>query len=385
MNINTICIHGKNSPLDAAGSVTQPVYLTSTFAHPGIGQSTGYDYSRVQNPTRQALEETVCLLENGDDALAFSSGMAAISCVMELFRPGDHIITSWDLYGGSIRLFRTISEKNGLSFTAVDTADLEAVKQAIKPETKAVFVETPTNPMMTVTDLRALADFAKSRGILVIVDNTFLTPYFQKPIDLGADIVLHSGTKYLGGHNDVLAGFIVSANPALSEKLRLLYKTIGSCLSAFDSWLILRGLKTLPLRMERHQETAIKLASWLKTQPKVKKVYYPGLSEHEAFDISSNQTTGHGGMISFEVDCEETAIKVLERVKLILFAESLGGTETLITFPIKQTHTDVPPEECYAKGINERLIRLSVGLEGAEDLIEDLNQALNGGGDDYAI
>ena len=374
MDINTLCIHGGDKP-DWTGSITPPVYLTSTFAHPGIGCSTGYDYSRSQNPTREQLEKMICVLEQGDDAMAFSTGMAAIACVMELFQPGDHIITSADLYGGSIRLFRTISEKNGLNFTAV-AGDLNALRRAIRPETKAFFVETPSNPMMQVTDLAALSALAREQGILTIVDNTFLTPYFQKPISLGADIVLHSGTKYLGGHNDTLAGFVVSGAPALSERLRTLYKTTGACLSPFDSFLVLRGIKTLPLRMERHEASAKVLADWLCKQPKIKKVYYPGLPGHPDYAVSCRQASGFGGMISFETDTEETARAVLERVKLILFAESLGGTESLITYPILQTHADVPREECLEKGINERLLRLSVGLEGVDDLITDMEQAL---------
>ncbi|MBP1736204.1 MAG: cystathionine synthase [Oscillospiraceae bacterium] len=376
MDISTVCIHGGYQP-DWAGSVTPPVYLSSTFAHPGIGSSTGYDYSRLQNPTREYLEKTVCALEEGHDAMAFSSGMAAIACVLELFRPGDHIITSADLYGGSIRLFHTISEKNGLTFTALDTGDLPAVQAAIRPETKAIFVETPSNPTMQITDLRALSELARQRGLVTIVDNTFLTPYFQKPILLGADLVVHSGTKYLSGHNDVLAGFVISARADDSERLRFLFKTIGSCLSAFDSWMVLRGIKTLPLRMERHGTSAAALADWLTGHPKVKRVYYPGVAGSAGYQTSLAQTSGFGGMISFETDTEETAHAILERVKLILFAESLGGAETLITYPILQTHADVPREECLAKGINERLLRLSVGLEGVDDIISDLKQALD--------
>jgi cystathionine gamma-synthase len=375
MDINTLCIHGGDQP-DWTGSVTTPIYLSSTFAHPGIGNSTGYDYSRLQNPTREQLEKTVCGLEQGHDTMAFSSGMAAIACVMELFQPGDHIITSADLYGGSIRLFRAISEKNGLTFTPLDTGDLAAVEAAIRPETKAIFVETPSNPTMQVTDLTALSTLALDHGLLTIVDNTFLTPYFQKPILLGADIVVHSGTKYLSGHNDVLAGFVISARAEDSERLRFLYKTIGSCLGAFDSWLVLRGIKTLPLRMDRHAASAGKLAAWLVEHPKVKQVYYPGLYDSPGYATSLRQATGFGGMISFETDTEETARTILERVKLILFAESLGGAETLMTYPILQTHADVPREECLNKGINDRLLRLSVGLEGVDDIIADLEQAL---------
>jgi len=375
MRFETACIHGGYQS-DSTGSVTAPIYLSSTFAHPGVGQSTGYEYARSQNPTREQLEQTMAALEHGQDALAFSSGMAAISCLLELFKPGDHIIHTDDLYGGSIRMFKEISQKNGLQFTAVDTGDLKAVKQAITKDTKAVYVETPSNPTMQITDIHALSELTRKYRLLLIVDNTFLTPYFQKPLDLGADIVIHSGTKYLSGHNDVLAGFLVTAQKEQAERLHFLHKTIGACLAAFDCWLVSRGLKTLPLRMERHTASATRIAKWLLKQPKIKKVYYPGLKSSARYDIQDRQTTGAGGMISFEVDSEETAVHLLQAVNLICFAESLGGTETMITYPLLQTHADIPKEECYAKGINEKLLRLSVGLENVNDLIADLKQAL---------
>ncbi len=377
MDISTYCIHGgDDAPTDCTGSVTMPIYQTATFAHPAVGQSTGYDYSRLQNPTREHLEKTIAKLEHGDDAMAFSTGMAAITAMMELFQVGDHIIASDDLYGGSIRLFRSVSEKNGLNFDYVNTSDLSIIEQYIKPETRAIFIETPTNPMMRVTDIAAVSAIAKSHHLLTIVDNTFLTPYFQNPILLGADIVIHSGTKYLCGHNDTLAGFAVTATPELSEKLRFIYKTTGACLSPFDSWLLIRGIKTLPIRMEKQQENAIKLANWLCGHPKVKKVYYVGLPAHPDYEVTLKQTTGFGAMISFEVDEEETAKRFLENVKLVLYAESLGGVETLITYPMMQTHADVPKEEREAKGINERLLRLSVGLEFIDNIIDDFKQAL---------
>lgn len=376
MDISTLCIHGDDTPSDCTGSITVPIYQTATFAHPGVGRSTGYDYSRLQNPTREHLEKTVARLEQGDDAMAFSTGMAAIACLMELFHPGDHIIASDDLYGGSIRLFRSVSEKNGLTFDYADTSDLSRLEQLIRPQTKAIFIETPTNPMMRVTDIEKASAFAKNHGLLTIVDNTFLTPYFQKPLLLGADIVIHSGTKYLCGHNDTLAGFLVTASPELSEKLRFIYKTTGACLSPFDSWLLIRGIKTLPIRMEKQQENALKLANWLCTRQKIKKVYYVGLPQHPDYGVSQRQASGFGAMLSFEVDSEDTAKQLLERLHLIFYAESLGGTETLITYPMLQTHADVPKEEREAKGINERLLRLSVGLESVEDLIEDFQQAL---------
>lgn len=377
MDIRTLCIHGgSDSPADRSGSVAVPIYQTATFAHPGVGQSTGYDYSRLQNPTREQLEKTVAALEHGHDAMAFSSGMAAITAVMELFQAGDHIIASDDLYGGSIRLFRSLSEKRGITFDFVDTADTAAVEKRIRPETRAIFIETPTNPMMRVTDLAAAAALAKAHHLLTIVDNTFLTPYFQNPILLGADIVVHSGTKYLSGHNDTLAGFAVTASPELSERLRWIYKTTGACLSPFDSWLLIRGIKTLAVRMEKQQENALKLADWLSRQPKIRQVYYVGLPSHPDYEISKKQASGFGAMISFTVDREETAVRILEHLKLILFAESLGGVETLITYPMLQTHADVPKNEREAKGINERLLRLSVGLERVDDLIDDFKQAL---------
>lgn len=376
MDISTICIHGSEDPTDCTGSVTVPIYQTATFSHPGFGQSTGYDYSRMQNPTREHLEKVVARLEHGADCMAFSSGMAAIAAVMELFRNGDHIIATDDLYGGSIRLFRTISEKNGLCFDYADTSDLIKIEKLIRPQTKAIFIETPTNPMMHVTDIAAAADLAHRHNLLVIVDNTFLTPYFQTPLVLGADIVIHSGTKYLCGHNDTLAGFLVARTQELSEKLRSIYKTTGSCLSPFDSWLLIRGIKTLALRMEKHQDNAGKVAAWLCEQSKIKKVYYAGLKNHPGYEISKKQSTGFGGMISFEVDTEQTAINLLERLQVIHFAESLGGAETLITYPATQTHADLPAEEREAKGISSRLLRLSVGLESPSDIIADIQQAL---------
>lgn len=376
MEFNTICVHGSTHSYDNTGSISVPIFQTATFAHPGVGQSTGYDYSRVQNPTREYLEETISRLEQGTGALAFSSGMAAISAVMELFSPGDHFITSDDLYGGSHRLFHHINAKNGLSFTAVNTSYIEQIKAAIRPETKAIFVETPSNPMMQVTDLKKTAEFAHKHGLLLIADNTFLTPYLQRPLTLGADIVVHSGTKYLGGHNDVLAGFAIAKDESIIERLRFVYKNTGACLSPFDSWLLIRGLKTLPLRMDRQEQNALKIAEWLTKQDKIKQVYYTGLPDHPDYALSKQQASGFGSMISFEVDSAETAKRMLTRVNLIHFAESLGGVETLITYPMLQTHAEIPAEEREAKGITDKLLRLSVGIEDANDLIADLTYAL---------
>jgi cystathionine beta-lyase/cystathionine gamma-synthase len=376
MKIDTLCIHGSDTKFDPTGAISVPIFQSATFAHPGVGVSTGYDYSRLQNPTREHLEKTIAKLENGCDAMAFSTGMAAIAALMELFSPGDHIIASDDLYGGSHRLFCHISSKNGLKFDFLDTSDISATAALIRPETKALLVETPTNPMMQVTDLAAVAELCREHGLLLIVDNTFLTPYFQRPLDLGADIVVHSGTKYLGGHNDTLAGFLVVKDAGLSERLRFIYKTTGACLSPFDSWLMIRGIKTLAVRMERQQESAMKIAQWLCKHKKIKKVYYVGLPSHPQYGISKKQATGFGAMISFETDSEKTALDLLQRVKVIQYAESLGGVESLITYPMLQTHADIPKEVREAKGINERLLRLSVGLESSADLIADLEQAL---------
>jgi len=378
MDISTLCIHGSFDNNNSTGSVTVPIYQTATFVHPSVGQSTGYDYTRVQNPTREQLEKAIARLENGVDALAFSSGMAAITAVMELFEPGGHIIASDDLYGGTHRLFYSISRKNGLKFDFADTSNVSEIIRHIRPETKALFVETPTNPMMHVTDIAAVSAVAKEHNLLLIVDNTFLTPYFQNPINLGADIVVHSGTKYISGHNDTLAGFLVAGTQELSERLRFIYKTTGACLAPFDSWLIIRGLKTLAVRMEKQQENALKITNWLCKQNKIKSVYYVGLPSHPDYEISIRQARGFGAMISFEVDSEYTAKRLLERVQLVLYAESLGGVETLITYPILQTHADIPKEERDRKGINEKLLRLSVGLEYVDDIIADLDQALNG-------
>lgn len=378
MDIKTICIHGSIDKTHNTGAISTPIYQTATFGHPGVGESTGYDYSRLQNPTREQVENVVANLEGGVDAMAFSSGMAAISAVMELFKIGDHIIASHDLYGGSHRLFKHISEKNGLEFTFIDTSDIKNVKKSVMANTKAIFIETPTNPMMHVTDIEAVSKIAKKDGLLLIVDNTFLTPYFQRPIKLGADIVMHSGTKYLSGHNDTVSGFLVAANEKVAEDLRFIYKTTGACLAPLDSWLMIRGIKTLAIRMEKQQDNAMEMVKWLESHPKVKAVHYAGLETHPGYEISKRQASGFGAMISFEVDSEETARQVLEGVQVILYAESLGGVETLITYPMLQTHGDIPQEEREAKGIDERLLRLSVGIEDIGDIIKDLKRALDG-------
>ncbi len=371
----TLCVQGSNDGKDCYGAISYPVYMAATYAHPALGESTGYAYSRVENPTRNELQKTVARLEHGEFCLAFSTGMAAITAVYDLFSPGDHIIATDDIYGGTLRLWDSLGRKNGLEVDSVDTPDLAALEAAVRPNTRAIFLETPSNPMMKVTDISAASEIAKRHNCLLIVDNTFLSPYFQQPLALGADIVVHSGTKYLGGHNDLLAGFLVTKNPELAEKLNNIYKTTGACLAPMDSWLVLRGIKTLAIRMEQHQKNAMALAEWLKTQEKVKEVYYIGLKDRPDRELIDRQCSGYGGMISFRVDSTETVEKLLKNVKLIRFAESLGGVESLITFPMKQTHAEVPEELRNRLGVDETLVRLSVGIENVNDLIADLEQA----------
>lgn len=376
----TRCIHGNPDPAypEQTRAVSFPIYQTATFGHIGLGQSTGFDYTREKNPTRQRVEEVVSSLEGAADTIAFSSGMAAISACFDLFSPGDHIICSEDLYGGVIRLHRVIGSKNGLQVSYVDTSDLELVRAALRPNTRAIYLETPSNPMMNITDLRACAALAREHGLLLIADNTFLSPYFQNPLALGADIVLHSGSKFLSGHNDTIAGFLCAGSQEIAARVRLIAKTTGGALAPFDSWLVLRGIKTLAVRMERQQANAAAVAAWLQKQPWVRAVFYPGLAGHPGYEINAAQSRGAGSMISFRTDSEATTRRVLERVKLITFAESLGGTESLITYPALQTHPDVPPQMREHLGITETLLRLSVGLENVDDIIADLKQALEG-------
>lgn len=376
--IETRCIHGANDNRERHpyGSVSVPIYQTATFSHPGIGQSTGFDYSRESNPTRQELEETMSSLEGAVDTVACSSGMAAIALCLELLETGSHILCSEDLYGGSVRIFQMIGANRGLTFSFVDTSQPELVEQSITDQTKALYIETPSNPTMRITDLANMKDLAEKHELLLIVDNTFLTPYFQNPIALGADLVIHSGTKFLGGHNDTLAGFLCSGREDLAEKIRFLYKTTGSCLSPFDSFLLIRGMKTLPVRLERQQENAMRIAQWLQKNEKVREVYYVGLPEHPGYEINRSQSRGFGSMISFQTDTPQTARKVLEKIHLISYAESLGDVESLLTYPMLQTHGDVPEPLREKLGITDCFLRLSVGIENADDLIEDLRQAL---------
>ena len=376
--IATKCIYGNHEKFegDRTGAISFPIYQTATYAHPAVGQSTGYDYSRLQNPTREQLEKIVASLEGGLDALAFSSGMAAITTLMEIFKPGDHIISEADLYGGSIRLFDHINQKNGIEFSRINFAE-EDPENYIKENTKAIYIETPTNPMMNVIDIRKTAELAKKHNLLLIVDNTFLSPYFQRPFELGADIILHSGTKFLSGQNDTLAGFIVVNTPELSEKLRYIIKTTGAGLAPFDSWLVLRGIKTLPIRMEKAQENAQAIVEFLLQEKKVKNVYYPGIPGTNNYEVCKSQASGFGSMLTFEVESKELALHILESLKLIPFAESLGGVETLITYPTTQTHADVPEEIRIKNGITDSVLRLSAGIEDKKDLIADLKQAID--------
>lgn len=372
-SIITKCIHleDEEDKKNHYGAVSYPIYQTATYVHEGVGKSTGYDYSRLQNPTREHLEKIIASLENGIDALAFSTGMSAISALMELFKPGDHLIVEADLYGGSIRLFDNISKKNGITFTNIACCR-EDISTYITENTKAIYIETPTNPMMNVTDISALSKVAKEHNLLLIVDNTFLSPYFQNPLSLGADVVIHSGTKYLGGHNDTLAGFLVTSREDIAEQLRFNIKTTGAGLAPFDSWLMMRGIKTLAIRMEKAQSNAIQIAEWLEKNKAVTKVIYPGLKNHPGYEIMCRQSRGFGAMITFELESKEFALSVLEKVKLIQFAESLGGVETLITYPVTQTHADVPKDILEKNGITESVLRLSVGIEDINDLLDEL-------------
>ena len=373
--LNTRCLHLEESEgkSENYGAISFPIYQTATYAHPGVGESTGYDYSRLQNPTREHLEKIVAGLEGGIDAFALSTGMAAVTLLMEYFNPGDHFVVESDLYGGSIRLFNNVSLKNHYEFTFLNCSK-DDIEKAIRPNTKAIYIETPTNPMMNVSDIEKISKIAKAHNLILIVDNTFLSPYFQNPLSLGADVVIHSGTKFLGGNNDTLAGFIVTNNEEIKEKLRFLIKTTGAGLSPFDSWLIERGIKTLGIRMEKAQQNAIEIANWLKNQSVVTDVFYPGLKDHPGHEIMKKQARGFGSMITFRVDTKEHALKILSGVKMIKYAESLGGVETLITYPTTQTHADVPEEVRLKNGITPTTLRISTGIEDAKDLINELEE-----------
>jgi cystathionine gamma-synthase len=361
----------------ATGAVSAPIYQSTTFAHPKLGASTGFDYTRTQNPTRKVLEEAIADLEGGVRGFAFSSGMAAVHAVLSLCKPGDHLIVSNDLYGGTYRVIEQILKPFGISASYVHTGKLDDITAAATPSTVAIFIETPTNPMMQITDIEACSALARERGWLTIVDNTFLTPYLQRPLEQGADIVVHSATKYLGGHNDVLAGLVVVSTDELAERLYFIQNSIGAVLGPHDAWLLLRGIKTLALRMERHTQNAYAIAGWLDARDDIPRVYYPGLETHPGRAISARQASGYGGMVSFDVLDARMVPYILEHLNVITFAESLGGVESLMTYPARQTHFDIPEEVRNAIGVTDTLLRLSVGIEHIGDLIDDLAEALD--------
>lgn len=373
---DSIAVRGYEGIDARTGSISYPLYQSATFAHPAWGQSTGYCYSRCGNPTRLELENTIALLEGGKKAMAFSSGMAAITTLLKLLRAGDHVLVSDDLYGGTYRLFSNIYTQYGLEFDYVDLTDPDVLAASFKPNTRLVFLETPTNPTMKVADVAAVGEAAHAHGAVFAVDNTFLTMYFQKPFELGADVVIYSGTKYLCGHNDVLSGFLILRDNTLLEPLFNATMSEGNQLDPFDSWLMLRSLKTLGVRLRQQERNAKHIAEALKANPHVTDVFYVGDPDHPNYELSKRQTTGFGAMISFKTDTHERALAVLERTKLILFAESLGGTESLVTYPLVQTHGSIPKSLLDKLGIDDRLLRLSVGVEDIDDLLADLEQAL---------
>jgi len=378
MKFATELIHG-GSPIDPEhGSLSHPIYLSSTFAQRSIDHFGRFDYARSGNPTREALEEMLAGLEKGATGLAFASGMAAIASTLLLFAPGDHLVVCEDVYGGTFRLLTTLFKGWGLSATFVDATDTAAIAAAIRPETKALYLETPSNPLIKITDLKACAALAKEKGLLTIVDNTFMTPYLQRPLELGCDIVVHSGTKFLNGHSDVICGFAVTADQALGQRLRFVQNAFGAVLGPQDCWLVIRGLKTLKVRMEESQASAQRIVAWLKEQESVARVYYPGLEDHPGHEIHRAQASGPGAVLSFELKSYEVTRRLLEGVKLAAFAVSLGGVESILSYPAKMSHAAMPPEEREARGIKDTLVRLSVGLEDPEDLIEDMSRLLNG-------
>ena len=376
MGFSTKAVHAGIEPDPTTGSLMTPVHLTSTYYQEELGVNKGYEYSRVSNPTRTALEKNIAALEGGKEGLAFGSGMAAISALFHLLKSGDHVVVSRNVYGGTYRIGKLVLNNYGLDFDFVDTTSLRNISGAIKPATKMVFIETPTNPTMEITDLEGVARICKDRSIISIVDNTFATPYLQTPLDLGIDVALHSATKYLNGHSDMLGGLIVLNRSALNEKLRFIQKSVGGILSPFEAWMCLRGIKTLPLRMDRHCSNAMHVAQFLKKQKKVVSVNYPGLHSHPQYKLAKKQMRGFGGMISFDLGGIESANTFLKRLELCALAESLGGVETLISHPATMTHASVPPDERRKIGVTDGLVRISVGIEDVEDIVADLKQAL---------
>ena len=377
MKFETKAIHAGQDPDPTTGATITPIYQTSTYTQEGLGKHKGYEYSRTGNPTRAALEEALAQLENGKYGLCFASGLSATSTILCLLKAGDEVIAGNDLYGGTTRLFNQVFSNFNIKFTFVDGRDPRNFESAITPKTKLIWLETPTNPLLRLCDIKEVSNIAKKQNILLAVDNTFATPYFQKPLDLGADIAHHSTTKYLGGHSDVIGGAVIVKNKDLYEKIKFYQNAVGAVPGAFDSWLVLRGIKTLTVRMKKHAENAQSIAEFLEKHPKVKKVNYPGLKSHPQYDLAKKQMTGFSGMISFEVDGGKDAVKkIVESTKLFQLAESLGGVESLINYPTMMTHVGVPKEVKEELGITEGLIRISVGIEDVKDLINDLRQAL---------
>lgn len=377
MKRKTQLIHGGIPSDKNTGAVVYPIYQVSTYKQDDVGVHKGFEYSRTGNPTRHALEELIKDLEGGKRGFAFGSGMAAITAVMMLFDSGDHVILTDDVYGGTYRVMSKVLNRLGIESTFVDTTDINQIEAALKPNTKALYVETPTNPLLKVTDIEAAAKWAKSKNLLFMVDNTFNTPYWQNPIELGADIVLHSATKYIGGHSDVVAGLVVVNDDKLGEDLHFVQNSTGGVLGPQDSWLLIRGIKTLGLRMEAHESNTKKIVEFLKEHPSVEKIYYPGLEDHPQHDIAKKQSGGFGGMVSFDVGSEKNADALLKKVKYFTLAESLGAVESLISVPARMTHASIPADRRAELGITDGLVRISVGIEDAEDLIEDLKNALN--------
>lgn len=379
MNFNTKVIHGGQHHESATGSVNVPVFLTSTFAQKSPGVHSGYEYSRAANPTRQALEDSLASIENGARGLAFGSGLAAIDCVLKLLNPGDEVVAVDDLYGGTYRMFTRLFEKYQLKFTFVNFDDASKIADVITDKTKLIWIETPTNPLMKLVDIKAVVEIAKGKDILVAVDNTFATPYLQRPIDLGADIVMHSATKYLGGHSDVIAGALIAKDAELGEKLHFIQFASGGILGPHDSYLVLRGIKTLALRVQRHSENGMAVAKYLESHPAVAQVIYPGLESHPQYELAKSQMKDFGGMVSFTFKSgkKEDAVKFLEKVRVFTLAESLGGVESLANHPALMTHASIPAEKRAELGITDDLVRLSVGIEDAEDLIADLEKAFS--------
>ncbi|MFH2004790.1 MAG: cystathionine gamma-synthase [Bacteroidota bacterium] len=376
VGFSTRAIHAGQEPDPTTGAVMTPVYLTSTYVQEEIGKHKGYEYTRVSNPTRTALEKNIAALEDGKEGMAFGSGMAAIDSIFRLLKMGDHVIVSHNVYGGTYRIAKTIWEDWRLEFDFVDTTNLANVKKALKQNTQMIFIETPTNPTMEITDIAAIAKLAKAEGLISVVDNTFATPYLQKPLEYGIDIVVHSLTKYLNGHSDMVGGIIVTSDEKITERLRYFQKAIGAILSPFDSWLTLRGTKTLAVRMKQHGESAMQIAKWLTNQRAVKKVYYPGLPAHPQYKLAKKQMKNFGGMIAFDLGSFDAAKKFLKKVRLCALAESLGGVETLISHPATMTHASIPHEQRIKIGVTDGLVRISVGLEDVIDIIADIKNAL---------